>query len=106
MNAPLATTPAVDLLAEAIELTREYLDREKQITKRVQLFWAAVAAGRYLGAADVVYNEFFHLAAETGLITELEEWGKARRLVHHGSRTIEHLIRWGMLRRNPFARSR
>jgi hypothetical protein len=101
MSALDALPPALDLLIEAIDLARQYLGREKQITTRVKIFWAAVVASQPLGAADVVRDEFFNLAVASGLFGELE-----RVPPYAAGETIEHLIRWGLLRRNPFGRLR
>lgn len=100
-NALDVLPPALDLLKEAIDLARQHLDREKQITTRVKIFWAAVAGARRLGAADVVRDEFFDLAVASGLFGELE-----RVPPYAAGETIEHLIRWGLLRRNPFGKRR
>jgi hypothetical protein len=97
MNAPLVIAPAIDLLADAVRLTRQYLEHETQLPCRVRVFWAAVAAGRYLGAADVVHDEFFQLAVDAGLFANLQQVPP-----YAATETIEHLIRWGMRRRNPF----
>jgi hypothetical protein len=95
MNAPFAPPIAIDLLAQAIEYTRGELDRRGAVNERVRIFWAAVVAGRHLGATDVVREEFLQLATDTGLITDLGL---------HAAETIEHLIRWGMFGRNPFGK--
>jgi hypothetical protein len=95
MNAPLAHSRAVDLLAQAIEYARGDLDRTKPINERVRIFWAAVVAARNLGASDVVRDEFVQLATEVGLSADLGQ---------HAAETIGHLVRWGLFARNPFGK--
>jgi hypothetical protein len=85
--------PAVDLLAEAIEYVRPYLDRTRLVHHRVRAFWAGVVVARDLGALDVVEQEFTRLARDSGLTDDL---GAA------GSADVAHLIRWGLIDRNPF----
>jgi hypothetical protein len=97
----LAPLPAIDLLADAIEKTRQYLAREKSVATRVKIFWSAVAAARHFAATDVVHHEFSRLAVESGLFVEL-----AHGPPYAAGPTIDHLIRWGMLEQDPFGRIR
>jgi hypothetical protein len=85
--------PAVDLLARAIECVRPYLDRSLPICLRVYAFWAGLRAARDRAAADVIEQEFLQLARDTGLTDDLGRTGKE---------DIAHLVRWGLLDRNPF----
>jgi hypothetical protein len=81
---------AVDLLAAAIERVRAALDQTMPLPRRVRIFWAGVVASRNLGASDMIADDFLALAKGCGLHDEL------------GAETINHLIRWGLLDRNPF----
>jgi hypothetical protein len=85
----------IDLLGQAIELTRPYLDRSVPTVARARLFWAAVVAARDLGSSDVVIEEFTELARSTGLTTDLGR---------HGDKDVAHIIKWALLNRNPFGR--
>jgi hypothetical protein len=85
--------PTVDFLTQAIELVRPQLDRSIPTKSRVRTFWSAVVAARNLGATDVVGEEFTALAVSCGLTTDLG---------FHGRKDIAHLIRWGLLARDPF----
>jgi hypothetical protein len=96
MNA-LAPLPPVDLLADAIGIARQYLDREHSLPKRAKIFWTAVAVARHLAASDVIHDEFFQLAVDCGLLAEFE-----RAPPYAAGETIEHLIRWGLLDQDPF----
>lgn len=89
VGAPL---PAVDMLTEAIEHVRVDLDRALPVGQRARTFWAAVAAARDFGTDDVVEREFVDLARATGLTDDLID----------GATIINHLVRWGLLDRNPF----
>lgn len=80
----------VDLLDQAIDHVRPHLDCSVPLVKRARVFWAAVAAARNLGAADVVEADFAQLAADTGLSRDLRR------------EDLQHLLRWGQLNRNPF----
>jgi hypothetical protein len=91
-----APPSAVDLIARAIERVRPDLVRVKPIKERVRAFWAGVKAARDLGASDVVYEKFRQLAADTGLLADLGQ---------HADETVAHLIRWGLLGRDPFGRT-
>jgi hypothetical protein len=95
MSAHVSPPPAVDLLAQAVEHVRKRLDRSVPTAPRVCLFWAAVVAARELGASDVVIEEFTQLARDTGLTADLGR---------HGDEDVEHVIRWGLLNRDPFGR--
>jgi hypothetical protein len=95
MSVHVSQPLAVDLLAQAIELARPHLDRSVAIVPRVRLFWAAVVAARDLGTSDVVQEEFTQLARDTGLTADLGR---------HGEEDVEHVVRWGLLNRNPFGR--
>jgi hypothetical protein len=87
--------PATDLLGQAIETARPYLDSTLPIGERVRNLWAGVVASRDRAAADVIEAEFMRLAQETGL---------ARDLGRHANEDLGHVIRWGMLNRDPFGR--
>jgi hypothetical protein len=93
MSVHVSPPPAVDLLAQAIDIVRPYLDRNLPIRQRASDFWAACVAARDLGAADVVEQEFLNLAKQTGLIRDLGPAGKD---------DVAHLIRSAFLDWNPF----
>jgi hypothetical protein len=82
-----------DLLAQAIETVGPHLDAAFSIHHRIRRLWAGIVAARELAAADVIEAEFMRLAEETGL---------ARDLGRHADEDLRHVIRWGMLNRNPF----
>jgi hypothetical protein len=102
MNAltPIKTAPACDLLTQAIEIMRPQLKRSKPLKERVEIFWSAVAAAadNNLAAVDVLREEFLRLAADTGLAADLRQSAD----FSHSDKTLEHVLRWGLLRRNPF----
>jgi hypothetical protein len=82
------------LLAEATMFVRPYLDRSKPVGERLKALWAGVVAARDYGAADVVESEFTAFARDAGLTADLG---------HHGEADVRHIVRWGMLHRNPFS---
>jgi hypothetical protein len=86
----------VDLLTQAIELVRPQLHRAKPLKARVEIYWSAVAAAADLGAA--VRGAFWDLAEQTGLAADLKQHAD----LYHSDKTLEHVVRWGLLRRNPF----
>jgi hypothetical protein len=86
--------PAVDLLTQALEVARPYLNRSFSLSHRARNFWAAVAEARDRGAFDVIEQEFAELAEQTGLTRDLGD---------HGMEDIAHLIRWGLTDRYPFS---
>ena len=100
MNAitPFKTAPACDLLTQAIEIVRPQLKRSKPLTERVATFWAAVAAACELAAVDVVREEFLQLAENSGLAADLRRHADFA----DSDKTLEHVLRWGLFRRNPF----
>ncbi len=98
MNAPFETPPAVDLLSQALELVRPQLERSKPLKQRVEIYWSAVAAAVDLAAADIVRDEFWQLAVQTGLADDLRQHAD----LYRSDKTLEHVLRWGLLRRNPF----
>jgi hypothetical protein len=100
MNAltPIKAPPAVDLLTQAIEIVRPRLQRSKPLKERIEIFWSAIAAANNLAAVDVVRQEFLQLAADTGLSADLRRHADFA----HSDQTLEHVLRWGLLRRNPF----
>jgi len=93
----LAASPA-DLLTQAIELVRPMLERSKPLKERVEIYWSAVAAANNLAAVDIVREEFLRLAIETGLAEDLRHSAD----LYKSDKTLEHVLRWGLLRRNPF----
>jgi hypothetical protein len=100
MNAIISikAPPACDLLTQAIELVRPQLERSKPLKERVEIYWAAIAAANSLAAVDIVRDEFLRLAKETGLAADLKQHAD----LYHSDKTLEHVLRWGLLRRNPF----
>jgi hypothetical protein len=100
MNAitPIKVRAPTDLLTQAIELVRPQLHRSKPLKERVTIFWAAIVAAAELGAADVLREEFLRLAEQTGLAADLKRHAD----LYHSDKTLEHVLRWGLLRRNPF----
>jgi hypothetical protein len=100
MNAltPLAAAP-IDLLIEAVEIVRPQLKRSKPLKERAKIFWSAVAAAadNNLAAVDLLRAEFLQLAKDSGLAADLKHADLA-----HSDETLEHLLRWGLLQRNPF----
>ena len=101
MNAitPIKVPPApVDLLTQAIELVRPQLERSRPLKERVEIYWAAIAAANSLAAADVLREEFLRLTRETDLADDLRRSAD----LCHSDKTLKHVLRWGLLRRNPF----
>jgi hypothetical protein len=100
MNAitPIEAPAPVDLLTQAIELVRPQLHRSKPLKERVEIYWSAIAAANSLAAADVLREEFLRLAEQTGLAADLKQHAD----LYHSDKTLEHVLRWGLLRRNPF----
>jgi hypothetical protein len=96
-KAQLAAPPA-DYLTQAIELVRPQLERSKPIKERVETYWAAVAAANQLAAVDILREEFLRLAVDTGLAADLRKNAD----LYNSDKTLEHVLRWGLLRRNPF----
>jgi hypothetical protein len=93
MNAPFTSRPADDPLTGAIAYVRPRLECANRISEKVRILWAAVLAARDLGASDVIEDEFMRLALDVGL---------GRDLGRHADETLRHVIRWGILDRNPF----
>ena len=93
MSAPFTSPLAIDLLAEAVAYVRPRLEGANPICDRLRTLWAAVVAARDLGASDVVEDEFFKLARDTGLAVDLGR---------HADADLRHVIRWAILSLNPF----
>jgi hypothetical protein len=87
-----------DLLTQAVESVRLLLDRQQPLKVRVRLLWAAIKNARGCAASDVIESEFFHLARDAGLVTELDD--PIRRL--SGEDTVGHVLSWGLRGLNPF----
>ena len=83
-----------DLLTQAINLVRPHLARSKPLEERIKTYWAAIAAANNLAAADVLREDFLRLAHDSGLAADLKQ--------ADSDKTLEHLLRCGLLRRNPF----
>lgn len=107
---PFAPPIAVDLLTDAIERVRTDLNRARTRTERARTLWAGVLASRNLGASDVIEREFWRLAFATGLIwNQADPWPKddlPKGVLPYSFATVAHLIRWGLLARDPFGRRR
>ena len=87
---PIMAPPApVDLLTQAIELVRPQLERSKPLRVRVEIYWSAIAAAVDLAAVDVF---------DSGLAADLKQHAD----LYYSDKTLEHVLRWGLLRRNPF----
>src|SRR6516165_7419758 len=96
---PIKAPPAtVDLRTQAIEIVRPQLERSKPLKERVEIYWAAIAAANSLAAADILREEFLRLAKDSGLAADLKQHAD----LYHSDKTLEHVLRWGLLRRNPF----
>jgi hypothetical protein len=93
MNA-IAKAPPVDLLTQAIELVRPHLERSKPLEERIKTYWAAIAAANNLAAVDVLREDFLQLAHDSGLAADIKQ---------HTDLSLEQILRWGLLRRNPFS---
>ncbi|HKD36613.1 MAG TPA: hypothetical protein VKB78_07425 [Pirellulales bacterium] len=100
MNAitPINAPPTCDLLTQAIGIVRPQLERSKPLKERVEIYWAAIAAANSLAAADILREEFLRLAKDSGLAADLKQHAD----LYHSDKTLEHVLRWGLLRRNPF----
>lgn len=96
-KAQLAAPPA-DYLTQAIELVRPQLERSKALKERVEIYWSAVAAAVELGAVDAVCETFWGLAEKSGLAADLKQHAD----LYHSDKSLEHVTRWALLRRNPF----
>ena len=88
----------LDLLGQAIRIVRPQLERSKPVKERVEIYWSAIAAASDLAAADVVRDDSLDLATQTGLADDLRQHAD----LYHTDKTLEHVLRWGLLRRNPF----
>jgi hypothetical protein len=88
-----------DLLGEAIDQTRFYLSSSLDIHDRIRNLWAAAVAARDLGASDVIAEQFFRLAYDSVLAADLTKYSG-----RHADEELHHVIRWGLLGRNPFHR--
>jgi hypothetical protein len=93
VHASTQPAPPVDELTFALDHFRPKLDRSLPILQRAENFWRIVVSVRDLAAADVLREELIAFARRSGLTKDL-----GRR----GAEDIEHLIRWGCLRRWPF----
>jgi hypothetical protein len=96
---------AIDLLDQAVQRIRKDLDSATTLRVRARVFWAGVLASRELGARDVVEVEFWRLAFDAGLIWDQANPDKGR-VLRHSYETVSHLIRWGLLERDPFGERR
>ena len=90
-------TRSVDRLSQASTHLRRHLDRSRSAGERIRMLWAAVVAARDLASADVIEDEFFIVARETGL---------ERDLGRYAQENLRHVIRWALHNRNPFGGSR
>ena len=72
--------------------------RSKPLKQRVEIYRAAIAAAIELAAVDVLRDEFLRLAEQSGLAADLKQHAD----LYHSDKTLEHVLRWGLLRRNPF----
>lgn len=93
MSAPFTLPRAIDLLTEAVAYVRPRLEDANPIGDRLRTLWAAAVAARDMGASDVVEDEFFKLARDTGLAADLGR---------HADADLRHVIRWAMLGMDPF----
>src|SRR5262249_53478188 len=95
---PINAPPTCDLLTQAIGIVRPQLERSKPLKERVEIYWAAIAAANSLAAADILREEFLRLAKDRRLAAGLQPPAD----LYHSDKPLEHVLRWGLLRRNPF----
>jgi hypothetical protein len=88
--------PAVEMLAEAIEVVRTELMEADRLAQRVRIFCLGLEAGRDLGASDVVHDEFVLLAADVGLLHQFVAEQPPCSYAA-AAETINHLIRFTFL---------
>ena len=93
---------AVDLLDQAIQRVRNDLELAATLPARTRIFWAGVAASRRLGAVDVVTEEFWKLAFSHLWKRHAPTKQGALPYDYSAYETTWHLIRWGLLARDPF----
>jgi hypothetical protein len=87
------TPAAVNLLSNAVAVTRRHLDRATPVAERLRVFWCAVAAARDLGAGDIVKKEFLQLAHDMGLASDLGRYA---------DKQLQHVMQWGLRGQLPF----
>jgi hypothetical protein len=92
MTIQVQTPSTVDQLTQALELLRPQLDRSISVVERAHNFWAITVAVRALAAVDALAEDLTNLARDTALMEDLRG----------GAEDVAHLIRWGLLNRNPF----
>jgi hypothetical protein len=91
--------PPSTLISQVIEHIRPHLDPAKPLKQRTRAFWAGIVAARDLATPTIIHDQFLELALDTGLFTELGQHPP-----HAAEETVEHLIRWGLLARDPFGK--
>jgi hypothetical protein len=89
----VAPPPAVDLLAQAIDILRRQLATTAPLKVRLRIFWAGAKRARGLASSDVFAEEFTRLADEAGLTASLGR---------HAAEDIAHVISWAWRGWNPF----
>src|SRR5215467_2250659 len=94
---PASVGASVDLLGRALARVLPRFDCMQPVQERLRTLWAGVAAARKFGAADVAGNAFTKLAITSVLKADLGA---------HADEHLRHVIRWGLLDRDPFGRRR
>jgi hypothetical protein len=82
-----------EALAEAIEHVRDHLSQPDTSAERIRKLWIGVVAARDLATDPILMRAFLQLARQTGL---------HRDLGRHADEDLAHVIRWGLLDRDPF----
>jgi hypothetical protein len=94
---------AVDLLDQAVQRVRADLRAATTLRERARILWAGVMASRNLGAVDVVTQEFWTLAFEC-IWKKPAAGNNPLPYAYTDYETTHHLIRWGLLTRDPFGK--
>ena len=92
-----AAAPQIDILAEAISITRRRILADGTTKERLRLLWAGAKHARTFGPADVVADRFIALARETGL---------RRALGRHADEDLQHVVGWACRGMNPWGAAR
>jgi hypothetical protein len=93
LNSPLTSAADHRSISHAVTFLRPLLGRTEAIGDRLRTLWAGVAAARDMAAREVIEDEFFKLAVDAGLASDLGQ---------HGEADLRHVIRWAVLGQNPF----
>jgi hypothetical protein len=91
-----------DVLTRVLARLADETQRAKPVSERIRGFWTVVMAARHTLDHEIIEPEFMRFARESRLIADLDRHGREHGRGQYGDEDVRHVLRWGLLGRDPF----